>query len=80
MRNPKSEIAMMVLLVMFAAPMARAQYQPIPDYSGIDAGRQFRGDINNHLSGVSPISPRIVGLPLAQLPPEVDGQLYWCSD
>ncbi|MGH8013514.1 MAG: hypothetical protein ACREQ4_13540, partial [Candidatus Binataceae bacterium] len=71
---------MMVLLVMFAAPMARAQYQPIPDYSGIDAGRQFRGDINNHLSGVSPISPRIVGLPLAQLPPEVDGQLYWCSD
>lgn len=58
----------------------RAQYTPIPNYVGVGAGLEFRNDINNHLSGVTPIAPRLVSLPLAQLPTEQDGQLYWCSD
>jgi Pectate lyase superfamily protein len=57
-----------------------AQYQPIPNYVGIGAGLQFRTDINNHLSGVTPIAPRLVSLNFAQLPHEQDGQLYWCPD
>ncbi len=57
-----------------------AQYTPIPNYVGIGAGLEFRNDINNHLSGVTPIAPRLVSLPLEQLPAEQDGQLYWCSD
>jgi len=57
-----------------------AQYTPIPNYVGVGAGLEFRNDINNHLSGVTPIAPRLVSLPLAQLPTEQDGQLYWCSD
>jgi hypothetical protein len=60
--------------------LARAQYQAIPNYTGIGAGASFRNDINNHLSGVTPIAPRLVGLPFAQLPAEQDGQLYWCQD
>ncbi len=64
-----------------AAPgFLHAQFRPIPNYVGIGAGQQFRNDINNHLSGVTPIAPRMVSLPLAQLPTEQDGQLYWCAD
>jgi len=59
---------------------AVAQYQPIPNYTGIGAGQKFRNDINNHLSGVTPIAPRIVSLPFAQLPSEQDSQEYWCLD
>ena len=58
----------------------RAQYQPIPNYIGIGAGLQFRTDINNHLSGVTAIAPRLVSLRFAQLPAEQDGQMYWCPD
>ncbi|MGA2411835.1 MAG: hypothetical protein ABSG46_15795, partial [Candidatus Binataceae bacterium] len=53
---------------------------PIPNYVGIGAGEEFRNDINNHLSGVSTIAPRLVPLSYAQLPAETDGQLYWCTD
>jgi hypothetical protein len=60
--------------------IAHAQYQPIPNYTGIGAGQKFRNDVNNHLSGVTPIAPRIVSLPFAQLPSEQDGQEYWCLD
>jgi hypothetical protein len=57
--------------------------QPAVDnsyYTGIGAGQKFRNDVNNHLSGVTPIAPRIVSLPFAQLPSEQDGQEYWCLD
>jgi hypothetical protein len=62
--------------------IARAQYQPIPNYTGVGAGQQFRDDINNHLSGVTPVTPRMVPLNYAALAttPEQDGQLYWCLD
>lgn len=61
---------------------AHAQYQPIPNYTGVGAGQQFRDDINNHLSGVTPIAPVLVPLNFASLSatPEQDGQLYWCRD
>jgi hypothetical protein len=68
------------------APVAMAQsggvpnYQVIPNYSGIGAGQQFRNDINNHLSGVTPIAPRIVTISYSQLPPEQDGQQFYLRD
>lgn len=63
-----------------AATVAHAQFRPIPNYVGIGAGAQFRNDINNHLSGAAAVAPRIVSLPVGQLPTEQDGQEYWCSD
>ena len=57
-----------------------AQFKPIPNYTGIGAGAQFRNDINSHLSGTTAIAPRLVNLPANQLPVEHDGQLYWCQD
>jgi hypothetical protein len=63
-----------------AATVAHAQFRPIPNYVGIGAGAQFRNDINNHLSGAAAVAPRIVSLPLGQLPTEQDGQEYWCAD
>src|ERR1700741_401861 len=64
------------------AVSANAQYQPIPNYTGVGAGQQFRDDINNHLSGITPITPKLVPLNFALLAttPEQDGQLYWCRD
>ncbi|HTT75602.1 MAG TPA: hypothetical protein VMF50_06425 [Candidatus Binataceae bacterium] len=59
---------------------AGAQYVPIPNYTGIGAGEQFRNDLNNHLSGVTAIAPRLVPFTFAQLPEEQNGQLYWCED
>jgi hypothetical protein len=67
-------------LCVIACGSAAAQYQPIPNYAGISAGQKFRNDVNNHLSGVTPIAPRIVSLPFAQLPSEQDGQEYFCTD
>src|ERR1700722_14767749 len=63
-----------------AVTVSHAQFRPIPNYVGIGAGAQFRNDLNNHLSGAAAVAPRIVSLPLAQLPAEQDGQEYWCSD
>lgn len=74
------EILGTLVMILAAAAVAHAQYRAIPNYVGIGAGLQFRNDINNHLSGVTPIAPRIVTLPFLQLPTEQDGQEYWCSD
>jgi hypothetical protein len=73
-------IGIAVASIAAIAPLARAQYIPIPDYVGVQAGKQFRTDINNHLSGVSAIAPRLVSLPFASLPAEADGQEYWCPN
>ena len=67
-------------IVVATATVARAQFRAIPNYVGVGAGLQFRNDINNHLSGAAPISPRIASLPFAQLPTEQEGQEYWCPD
>jgi hypothetical protein len=73
-------IVFIALLVMLRGNWVSAQYVPIPNYTGIGAGQQFRNDVNNHLSGVTAIAPRLVPFTFAQLPNEQDGQLYWCKD
>lgn len=73
-------IAFSVCLVSLPGKKANAQYVPIPNYTGIGAGQQFRNDLNNHLSGVTAVAPRLVPLTFAQLPTEQNGQLYWCTD
>ena len=55
-------------------------YQPIPDYSGTNAGLLFREAINDRLSGAQPISPTFVSLSFANLPVEQDGTLFYCTD
>ena len=59
---------------------AAAQYQAIPNFTGIGAGFNFRQAINQRLSGAQSIAPQIVGLPFASLPGERDGLLLWCKD
>jgi hypothetical protein len=69
-----------IVLVILAAPTARAQYQGIPNYTGPGAGFNFRSDINQRFSGVMPISPLIVSRPFATLPTEQDGLILLCND
>jgi hypothetical protein len=73
-------ITVAAFLVTLRGNWVSAQYIPIPNYTGIGAGQQFRNDLNNHLSGVTAIAPRLVQSTFAQLPNEQDGQLYWCKD
>jgi hypothetical protein len=86
LRNSKLAQWVITLVLIVATSLrlgtsrALAQYIPIPNYTGIGAGAEFRGDLNNHLSGATAIAPRLVPLPFVQLPAEEDGQLYWCSD
>ena len=69
-----------LLALAATAGAAAAQYQPIPNFTGIGAGFNFRQAINQHLSGAQSIAPRIVGLSFASLPGEQDGLLLWCKD
>jgi len=69
-----------LLALAAMAGSAAAQYQPIPNFTGIGAGFNFRQAINQHLSGAQSIAPQIVGLPFASLPTEQDGLLLWCKD
>jgi hypothetical protein len=55
-------------------------YQPIPNFTGVGAGLQFRESINNRFSGVQPIFPLLVGPSFANLPAEQDGLLVYCRD
>ncbi|MGC1678338.1 MAG: hypothetical protein WA740_12490 [Candidatus Binataceae bacterium] len=55
-------------------------YQPIPDFSGTNAGLLFREAINDRLSGAQAISPAFVSLSFANLPAEKDGTLFYCAD
>jgi hypothetical protein len=80
--------------VMFSTTMlivisagARAQnlpppgsYQPIPNFTGVGAGLQFREAINGRFGGTQPIAPAIVTPAFANLPPEQDGMLLYCKD
>ena len=77
--------AAMILLVVGAG--ARAQnlpppgsYQPIPNFTGVGAGLQFREAINNRFSGAQQIAPSIVTPTFANLPPELDGMILYCKD
>jgi len=70
--------ALPILAAMAGA--AAAQYQPIPNFTGIGAGFNFRQAINQRFSGTQPIAPQFAGLPFVSLPAEQDGLLLWCKD
>ena len=75
----------MMLLAMSAGVGAQnlpppGSYQPIPNYTGVGAGLQFREAINARLGGSQPIAPAIVTPTFANLPPEQDGTLLYCHD
>ena len=55
-------------------------YQAIPDFTGNNAGFSFRHAINDRLSGIQPISPRITSQTFSSLPAEQDGLLMFCND
>jgi hypothetical protein len=55
-------------------------YLPIPNFTGTDAGMDFRNAINDRFSGVQPIAPRVGSVTFANLGPEQDGALLYCSD
>src|ERR1700720_2461332 len=75
----------MMLLVMSAEVRAQnlpppGSYQPIPNFTGVGAGLQFREAINGRFGGTQPIAPAIVTPTFANLPPEQDGMLLYCHD
>jgi hypothetical protein len=55
-------------------------YQPIPNFTGVGAGLQFREAINDRFSGAQPIAPSIASTAFANLPPEQDGMLLFCNN
>ncbi len=69
-----------LLILAAMAGAAAAQYQPIPNFTGIGAGFNFRQAINQRFSGTQAIAPQFAGLPFASLPAEQDGLLLWCKD
>src|SRR5271166_6167685 len=80
-------VTMFFLCVLFVAPLHAQQnlppagaYQAIPDFTGNNAGLSFRGAINDRLSGVQPISPRITNQTFSSLPAEKDRLLIFCKD
>ncbi|HLX06023.1 MAG TPA: hypothetical protein VKR28_10835, partial [Candidatus Binatus sp.] len=79
--------AIVALILIVASTNASAQnlpppgsYLPIPNYTGVGAGLQFREAINARLSGSQPIAPAIVTPTFANLPAEQDGMLLYCQD
>ena len=55
-------------------------YPPIPNFTGVGAGLQFRQAINDRFSGAQPIAPTIVSLTFANLPTELDGGIIYCNN
>src|ERR1700758_1110799 len=53
-------------------------YQPIPNFTGVGAGLQFREAINDRLSAAQPILPMVVAPSFANLPAEQDGVILYC--
>ncbi len=73
------------VLILRAAAAAQnlpppGAYQPIPNFTGVGAGLQFREAINDRFSGAQPIAPSIASTALANLPPEQDGMLLFCNN
>ena len=78
-------LAGLILLLVSAQALAqnlppRGAYQPIPNFTGVGAGLQFREAINDRFSGAQPIAPSIASPAFANLPPEQDGMLLFCND
>jgi hypothetical protein len=74
----------LLLANLFFAREVQAQYQQIPNYTGVNAGQQFLAAINEALGGspLWPISPILVQVTYATLATmaEQEGQVYWCKD
>ncbi len=73
------------VLILRAAAAAQnlpppGAYQPIPNFTGVGAGLQFREAINDRFSGAQAIAPSIASTALANLPPEQDGMLLFCNN
>ncbi len=80
-------LAAMIPLVASAKVLAQnlppsGAYQPIPNFTGVGAGLQFREAINDRFSGAQPIAPTLVPVTKAQLAamPAIDGGLLYCSN
>jgi len=78
-------IVALILLVGSTVLMAQnlpppGAYPPIPNFTGVGAGLQFREAINQRFSGAQPIAPAIVTPTFANLPPEQDGMILYCHD
>jgi hypothetical protein len=81
MHKSLSKTFLLSLLALAAmAGTAAAQYQAIPNFTGIGAGFNFRQAINQRFSGAAPISPQIIGYFFGSLPAEQDGLLAYCKD
>src|SRR5579863_2864485 len=78
----------LILLATIVAVMGQAPpnfpppgaYVPIPNYTGVGAGAQFRHAINDRLSGAQRMAPAIATASFANLPTEQDGMLIYCVD
>jgi len=55
-------------------------YLPIPNFTGVGAGAQFRAAINDRFAGTQQIAPAVVSPAFANLPTEQDGLLVYCAD
>jgi hypothetical protein len=55
-------------------------YIPIPNFTGTDAGFDFRSAINDRFSGVQAIAPRVGNVTFANLGTEQDGAVLYCTD
>src|ERR1700730_4090805 len=78
-------LSVMMLLAMSAGVRAQnlpppGAYQPIPNFTGVGAGLQFRQAINDRFSGAMPIAPAVVRIAFANLPTEQDGALIYCTN
>src|SRR5215472_3384294 len=55
-------------------------YQPIPNFTVVGAGVQFRKAINDRLSGAQWVAPASATVSFANLPSEPYGMLLFCKD
>src|ERR1700722_800456 len=55
-------------------------YIPIPNFTGTDAGLDFRNAINDRFSGAQSIAPRVGNVTFANLGPEQNGSVLYCTD
>jgi len=81
----RAMFATLILLVVSEGASAQnlpppGAYQPIPNFTGVGAGLQFREAINQRFAGTQPIAPSIVTPTFVNLPPEQDGMLLFCKD
>jgi hypothetical protein len=74
-------IALLLIAEGARAPQTRAQYAPVPNFTGVAAGKQFRQAVNDRFSGAVATSPTLAPLHLFQLPAAVsNGQMYYLVD